>query len=43
MKDCKRCDGTGKTENFNKSYPFDLDNVREFAEFCLQSGGFEIC
>ena len=43
MKDCKMCGGTGKTKNFNKSYPFDLDNVREFAEFCLQCGGFEIC
>ena len=42
-KDCNRCEGTGKTENFNKSYPFDIDNVREFAEFCLQCGGFEIC
>ena len=43
MKDCKWCKGTGKTPNLNKSYPFDIDNVREFAEFCLQSGGFEIC
>ena len=24
-------------------YPFDRDNVMEFADFCLQSGGFEIC
>ena len=43
MKDCKMCDSTGKSTNFNKSYPFDVDNVREFAEFCLQCGGFEIC
>ena len=43
MKDCKMCNGTGKTTNFNKSYPFDVDNVKAFAEFCLQSGGFEIC
>ena len=21
----------------------DIENVREFAEFCLQSGGFTIC
>ena len=24
-------------------YPFKADNVRDFAEFCHQSGGFEIC
>ena len=24
-------------------YPFDRENVMEFADFCLQSGGFEIC
>jgi len=43
MKDCTRCNGTGKTTNFNKSYPFDVDNVEEFALFCIESGGFEIC
>ena len=42
-KECASCNKTGKSKNFNKSYPFDVDNVREFAEFCLQSGGFEIC
>ena len=24
-------------------YPFDVDNVTEFANFCLECGGFEIC
>lgn len=24
------------------SYPFSAANVKEFAEFCLNSGGFEI-
>ena len=42
-KDCNRCDSTGKRPNFNKSYPFDVDNVKDFAEFCIESGGFEIC
>jgi len=42
-KDCRRCDSTGKRPNFNKSYPFDVDNVKDFAEFCIESGGFEIC
>ena len=43
MKDCTRCSQTGKTENFNKHYPFDSRNVEEFAHFCIESGGFEIC
>ena len=42
-KECKRCNKTGKSTNFNKSYSFDIDNVKEFAEFCIESGGFEIC
>ena len=42
-KECTNCNKTGKSTNFNKHYPFDIDNVREFAEFCLQCGGFEIC
>ena len=25
------------------SYPFDSDNALDFANFCEQSGGFEIC
>jgi len=41
-KDCINCKKTGKSTNFNKHYPFDIDNVKEFAEFCIQSGGFEI-
>ena len=42
-KECTNCNKTGKTTNFNKNYPFDIDNVKQFAEFCLQSGGFKIC
>ena len=30
-------------DEFSTSYPFDIDNVKAFAEFCIQSGGFEIC
>ena len=29
-------------DEFAKNYPFDVDNVREFANFCIESGGFEI-
>ena len=25
------------------SYPFDTENVKAFADFCKESGGFEIC
>ena len=28
---------------FASSYPFDVDNVAEFANFCLECGGFKIC
>ena len=42
-KECKSCDGKGTQENWNKHYPFDEDNVKEFAEFLIDSGGFKIC
>ena len=28
---------------WSANYPFDSENVMDFAEFCKQSGGFEIC
>ena len=28
---------------WNASYPFSVDHVKEFAEFCRFSGGFKIC
>ena len=30
-------------ENWSASYPFDEDNIKDFAIFCQQSGGFKIC
>ena len=30
-------------DNWDKSYPFNVENVEQFAKFCLESGGFEIC
>ena len=30
-------------ERFSANYPFSQDNVENFAKFCLESGGFEIC
>jgi len=29
-------------KNWSSSYPFAVDNVEEFAHFCLESGGFKI-
>lgn len=40
---CNACRGVGTTESWQSSYPFSADNVREFAEFCAESGGFQIC
>ena len=31
-----------KEDDWDRSYPFSEDNVREFANFCLNSGGFQI-
>ena len=42
-KDCKSCDGKGTRDNWMKHYPLDIDNVKEYAEFCIDSGGFKIC
>ena len=41
--ECNGCNGTGKKDHPDKSYPFWEDNVRQFANFCANSGGFEIC
>ena len=30
-------------ESEEYKYPFDTENVKAFAEFCIESGGFEIC
>ena len=40
---CNGCSGTGRVDDWAKSYPFSEDNVREFANFCANSGGFRIC
>ena len=42
-RECNGCNGTGKRDDWDKSYPFSEENVRRFANFCLNSGGFEIC
>jgi hypothetical protein len=30
-------------KSWDDSYPFNKENVENFAKFCLESGGFEIC
>ena len=40
--ECNGCSGTGKVEPWSKSYPFEVDNVKEFVEFVKDSGGFQI-
>jgi hypothetical protein len=40
---CNSCQGIGTVENFQCHYPFNIQNVAEFAQFCIQSGGFSIC
>ena len=42
-KECKSCNKTGLKDDWAKSYPFDVENVENFAIFCLESGGFTIC
>jgi hypothetical protein len=42
-KECESCDKTGERENWAASYPFDVRNVKDFAKFCVESGGFEVC
>jgi hypothetical protein len=41
-KDCNRCEGKGTTQSMKSNYPFDVENVRDFARFCIESGGFSI-
>jgi hypothetical protein len=40
---CNSCRGYGKVEHLSASYSFNTDNVREFAKFLVDCGGFEIC
>ena len=40
---CNGCGGNGERDDWPTSYPFYVENVEEFARFCLESGGFSIC
>lgn len=39
---CNACNGEGKQDDWRAGYPFSEENVREFAEFLAESGGFQI-
>ena len=39
---CNGCSGVGTQEAWETHYPFSVDNIKEFANFCTASGGFEI-
>jgi DnaJ-class molecular chaperone len=39
---CNKCAGKGTVRPWACSYPFSEENVKEFAQFCRESGGFEI-
>jgi hypothetical protein len=40
---CNTCAGEGKVQHWDTHYHFDTENVKEFAKFCRDSGGFRIC
>ena len=40
--DKKKWDEIYDKKNFNGNYPFSVDNVKEFSDFCKNSGGFTI-
>lgn len=39
---CNSCRGVGTVESWEMSYPFSVENVKEFAYFLADCGGFEI-
>lgn len=40
---CNGCSGAGTTPAWETNYSLDIDDLKEFAEFMIQSEGFEIC
>jgi hypothetical protein len=39
---CNGCNGEGKKESWETNYDLELDDLKEFAEFLKNCGGFEI-
>ena len=42
-KECTACKGSKKMKNYLSGYYFEVDNVKEFADFLMDCGGFSIC
>ena len=42
-RECNACAGVGGTKSWEHNYPMDENNVREFATFLVNCGGFSIC
>ena len=40
---CNGCRGFGKTEPWESHYPLNEENIKEFADFLQDCGGFSIC
>lgn len=40
--ECNGCGGTGGQQHWAKNYPFDENNVKEFATFLVNCGGFQL-
>ena len=40
--ECNACHGKGERRPWQTHYPFEETNVKGFAKFCKESGGFEI-
>lgn len=43
LEKCNSCKGKGKVRPWICYYPFNEENVKDFVEFCKNSGGFNIC
>ena len=41
-KTCNACDSKGKVRPWEAHYSLDVDDIREFADFLVESGGFSI-
>ena len=39
---CNACNGAGRVKDWATHYPFEEENMKEFAAFCADSGGFTI-
>jgi hypothetical protein len=43
VRTCNGCNGEGKVKSFATNYHLDLEDIQEFHDFLMSSGGFSIC